>query len=48
MLSRFKVWTYLAVLLGGALTIGGCGGYSLALDSWPRIITAILTRSLIF
>jgi len=45
MLKRLKVWTYLAVLFGGALLGGGCG-YDLGVDSIPRVIVAILNEEL--
>ena len=45
MLKRLKVWTYLAVLLGGSLLGGGCG-YGLDLDNVTRVIVAILNEDL--
>ena len=52
MLKRLKVWTYLAVAFGASLYAGGCsfGGwwpYNTNLESWPRIIAAILNEELL-
>ena len=44
MFKRFKVWIYLAVLFGGSLLGGGCGG--LGLDNNARILWGILREDL--
>jgi hypothetical protein len=51
MLKRFKLWTYLAVATGASLYHIGCGGlgwspYNTDVESWPRIITAILREDI--
>jgi hypothetical protein len=52
-MRRFKVMSYLAALTGSAFVFGACGNfglgdYSLGLDNWTRIITAILHKGLLF
>lgn len=49
-MRRFKVMSYLAALTGSAFTFGACGlgDYSLGLENWTRIITAIVHKSLLF
>jgi len=50
MLKRLKVSVFAAALTGVSLLSMGCGWgggwYSSALDSWPRILTAILHEDL--
>lgn len=50
MLKRLRMWTYLAVAAGASLYQFGCSGgwwpYNANVDSWPRIITAILREDL--
>ncbi len=50
MLKRLRLWTYLTVAAGASLYQFGCSGgwwpYNTDVDSWPRIITAILREDI--
>lgn len=50
MLKRLRLWTYLTLATGASLYHIGCSGgwmpYNGDLESWPRIITAILREDI--
>lgn len=51
MLKRLRMWTYLAVATGASLYHGiGCSTgwlpYNTDVESWPRIITAIIREDI--
>jgi hypothetical protein len=50
MLKRLRLWTYLTVAVGASLFQFGCNWgsslYNTDVDSWPRIITAILREDI--